>query len=321
MRPRAGDIWTIPAGVRAVVCTRANGKFCAIALPNGTLGHRELASRIQSRDPFLSQVIEQIAQIVDRDDPATHPLRESLIETVGLHLKDQYCDGLPAPGHARLDPVTQAAIRELLEDGFDSEITLSALADLAGLPVRSLRAAFGATFGTTPHQYILDGRIARAQTLLATMDHHDVLGVVEPPARRRFEGLGYEGELHARGGYAFCWRVCGSSGYRNHGRRRAAVGSCGVEAAIRGFGVRVVLSCAGGDAPLRGHGYRDSSGEASVYPGPAVRGPRSSTRWPTVRWRFTGVERKTRRLSMFSAPAVGGLGVVEGGHWVDLHLP
>lgn len=227
MRPRAGDIWTIPAGVRAVLCTRANGKFCAIALPNGMLGHRELASRIQSRDPFLSQVTEQIAQIVDRDDPATHPLRESLIETVGLHLKDQYCDGLPAPGHARLDPVTQAAIRELLEDGFDSEITLSALADLAGLPVRSFRAAFGATFGTSPHQYILDGRIARAQTLLATTDHHDVLGVIEPPARRRFEGLGYEGELHARGGYAFCWRVCGSSGYRNHGRRRAAVGSCG----------------------------------------------------------------------------------------------
>jgi AraC family transcriptional regulator len=49
----------------------------------------------------------------------------------------------------------------------DHFITLAALADLVGLSTHRLLIAFRRTFGTTPAQYVIDQRLARARWLLA----------------------------------------------------------------------------------------------------------------------------------------------------------
>jgi AraC family transcriptional regulator len=55
-----------------------------------------------------------------------------------------------------------------MNDSLDADITLDALAELAEMPVGAFIQAFRKSFHTTPYQFVLDRRIARAQTLLLT---------------------------------------------------------------------------------------------------------------------------------------------------------
>jgi AraC family transcriptional regulator len=58
-------------------------------------------------------------------------------------------------------------VLERIEHDIDQPLTLDALAAEAGLGVRQFCRAFRASTGASPHQFVLERRIARAQTLIA----------------------------------------------------------------------------------------------------------------------------------------------------------
>ncbi|MBX8687370.1 helix-turn-helix domain-containing protein [Mycobacterium sp. 20091114027_K0903767] len=168
--PQVGDVWVIPAQHRyAALVQGQTVQFCELSIPTPTLGDRELAPRIRHRDPLVHQVIERMGAVIDRDDVTARLLTDSLAETLRLHLVDQFAGGSArVQRHSGLSRQTRARLKEYLEDGLDSEISIAGLADLAGMPVAEFTTAFAATFHTTPYQYVLDRRMQRAKTLLIT---------------------------------------------------------------------------------------------------------------------------------------------------------
>ncbi len=170
--PRVGDVWVVPAGERCVSQVQGGepAGFCEIAVPVQAVGEAARLPRVKKRDPLIYQLTEGLAELVGRDDAVARLLKDSLAETLRLHIVDTYVSARPArkAGRDALDPATRSALVEYLEDGLESEITLESLAQLADMSVGRFIKAFAVAFHTTPHQYLLDRRIDRAKSLLMT---------------------------------------------------------------------------------------------------------------------------------------------------------
>jgi AraC family transcriptional regulator len=65
-----------------------------------------------------------------------------------------------------LDATTLRRIADHVEAHLDSDIALEALARLAGLSTFYFTRMFKQTTGTTPYQYVIRARLARARSLL-----------------------------------------------------------------------------------------------------------------------------------------------------------
>ncbi|MEZ0362299.1 AraC family transcriptional regulator [Mycobacterium sp. pUA109] len=169
--PAVGDVWVIPAEHRYAALGHGEQiEFCEITVPPSALGGREVRPRINHRDPLLHQLVERMGSVIGREDVLARMLEESLAETLRLHLSDGYTGRVRRAPRRALDPAMQASLVEYLEHSLDAEISVAALAAQAEMPVADFVKAFAAAFHTTPHQFLLDRRMARAKTLLATTD-------------------------------------------------------------------------------------------------------------------------------------------------------
>lgn len=168
--PRVGDVWVIPAEHRyAALAHGRTVQFCELRVPTAVLAERDLMPRTGHRDPFVHHLVERVSTTANRSDVTARLLTESLAESMRLHLVDQFAGGATRGRRGRsLDKPTRARLMEYLEYGLDSDISLAALAELTEMPVAEFSAAFTTAFGATPHQFVLNRRIHRAKTLLAT---------------------------------------------------------------------------------------------------------------------------------------------------------
>lgn len=73
-----------------------------------------------------------------------------------------------AIGSSRLGAVERHLIEILVRDETQGLTSLEALASLVGVSVSTFVRQFKVSFGVTPHQYVVRGRIEAAKTLLAT---------------------------------------------------------------------------------------------------------------------------------------------------------
>lgn len=148
----------------------AECEFRQIRVPRSVVGDASLNPIAGRRDSIIHVLIERIASTGDRSDVVARLLRESLWDALRLHLLDAY--GVePVVRHGQIREFDQAARRLLLDylnDSLDEAVSLTDLADLVGLPVSAFRRAFADAFGTTPHQFVLDLRIRKAQKLLVS---------------------------------------------------------------------------------------------------------------------------------------------------------
>jgi AraC family transcriptional regulator len=167
--PRVGDVWVIPAQHRyAALAKGTTVAFCEIAIPTTALPKPTLDPSFGKWDPFLTGLIARLPGLAQRTDPMSLLMRDSIAETVRLHIADRYCAEPTAPVRDRrgLTPADQQMLVEHLETHLDGEISLAAMAELVGMPVSSLMSGFKDAFGTTPHQFLIDRRINRAKSLL-----------------------------------------------------------------------------------------------------------------------------------------------------------
>jgi AraC family transcriptional regulator len=114
--------------------------------------------------PVVQKLLDAMAADLEAGSPAG-PL-------VGDCLVTALCGSLPASlrGNAKAAGLVGAARRRVLErieHDIDQPLTLDALAAEAGLGVRQFCRAFRASTGASPHRFVLERRIARAQTLIA----------------------------------------------------------------------------------------------------------------------------------------------------------
>lgn len=169
--PSAGDIWWKPAGIPCAALVQGDvAGYCEITIPGRAIGDAALIPRVKYKNSLVHQLVEEIYSVAGREDAIARLLTDSLAETLRLLIIDTYTAPRPRKEHQRtdLDAATRSAIVEYLSDSLDKDITLDALAEMAQMSVGAFTQAFRKAFHTTPYQFVLDRRIARAQTLLLT---------------------------------------------------------------------------------------------------------------------------------------------------------
>ena len=139
---------------------------CAAAygVPRGAL---LLHDTLAARDDFLRQVIVSTVREVRDGTPLTSLYVDTLAHSVAAHLLNRYCE----PFHARPQEDGPGALRivlEMLETEFASDLTLDTLARCAGMTRPGFLRAFKRQTGCTPHQYLLEKRVAVAAQMLRT---------------------------------------------------------------------------------------------------------------------------------------------------------
>lgn len=170
--PRVGDVWAIPAEYRyAALAQGGIVGFCEIVVPTSVFGDRALTPRVGYQDTLLHGLVERLAQLTDEEGAAATLFRQSLAETMRLHIADHYAaqpTTSPAAFNARkLDQRTQQIVIDYLHTELDSRIDLRELAAAVGMTVNNFLTAFSESFATTPHQYLIEQRIQRAKALLS----------------------------------------------------------------------------------------------------------------------------------------------------------
>lgn len=170
--PRIGDVWVIPAEHRyAALAQGAMVGFCEIVVPTSVFGERGLAPRVGYQDTLLHRLVERLAGQTHQDGAAGTLFRQSLAQTVQLHIADHY-PAQPRPAHREsgerhLDRRAQQVVIDYLHSELDSRIDLDELAATVNMTASSFLPAFSAAFATTPHQYLIEQRIQRAKVLLS----------------------------------------------------------------------------------------------------------------------------------------------------------
>lgn len=171
--PRVGDVWVIPAEHRyAALAQGAMVGFCEIVCPTTLFGDRGLTPRVGYHDTLLHRLVERLAGQANQDGAAATLFRQSLAQTVQLHIAEHY-PAQPRPartdrGERHLDQRAQQIVIDYLQSELDSRIDLDDLAAMVDMTTSIFLSAFSAAFSTTPHQYLIEQRIQRAQALLST---------------------------------------------------------------------------------------------------------------------------------------------------------
>jgi AraC family transcriptional regulator len=166
---QAGEVWIIPAEQRfAALLQGKTIDFCEIRVPTRVFGDRPLTTLIRHQDPFLVALTDRMSAAIGGEEVLSRLLTESLATTIQLHLADRFGGGADMGTRSRrqLTPRQQASLIEVLEDGLDTDIKLTTLAEHVGMTANGFLTAFSEAFGATPHQFLLDRRIGRAKTLL-----------------------------------------------------------------------------------------------------------------------------------------------------------
>lgn len=170
--PRVGDVWAIPAEQRYAALARGlTVGFCEITVPVSVFGGRDVAPRVGYRDTLLHRLVERLAGQSHQQGAAAQLFRQSLAQTVQLHLADLYAAPRARPRPSRLkvrmDARDQQVVIDYLHTELDHRVDLDALAVLVEMTPNAFLSAFAEAFGTTPHQYLIEQRIARAQEMLS----------------------------------------------------------------------------------------------------------------------------------------------------------
>lgn len=168
--PRTSNVWVIPADQRSAAEARNVAcEFAQLTLSPTILGDSDLRPAADEQDPLLYHLIERIAHVAERGDVLARLLRDTLAQGLSLHIRDHYGQLPSTPPRARfLDSDEQRRLIEFLHDSLDTDIDIPTLAGLVGMTVHGFRRAFIRSFGVTPYRYVLDQRVQRAKTLLAT---------------------------------------------------------------------------------------------------------------------------------------------------------
>jgi AraC-like DNA-binding protein len=121
-----------------------------------------------ARDPFLFHIGKQAVAELRREGTLSAKYVESIATVVGVHLSTHYL----RRGHTRrlptLTPNTQQRVLAYIHAHLSTGILLGDLAAVAGLSPFHFARAFRVSVGETPHHFIIQQRVERAQELLRT---------------------------------------------------------------------------------------------------------------------------------------------------------
>lgn len=199
VRKTAGQVTVIPKGpvpqmylispAELVYCS-FDGEFIdQIAEGVKNLDPERLVFRSGLKDRSLHQLMQLLVAEFDAGNPTGRLYAESLAQALAhrfLHLGA--VSPIEAPARISALPGRKLArVKDFVESALDQDITLESLAREAGYSRAHFLRMFHKSTGTTPHQYVMQRRVARAEQLLTASP----LGVAEIAA-----ACGFSSQAH-----------------------------------------------------------------------------------------------------------------------------
>jgi AraC family transcriptional regulator len=118
-------------------------------------------------DPLINNVAAALLREMLGGDRGTTVFIEALATVLGVHLIRHYSEGAEvALGAPPAHRAVSAAVR-FIREHYAQEVTLSDMADAAGVSTFHLSRLFKKTMGMSPHQYLVEVRVHSAHALLA----------------------------------------------------------------------------------------------------------------------------------------------------------
>ena len=180
VRKTAGQVTVIPKGPvpEMRLLSDAELVYCSFdtsfmgRIVDGLEGPRvdRMAFRSGLRDRSLHQLMQMLIAEFEAGNPTGKMYAETIAEALALrflHLGSAVEIEAP-PKVSALPGNKLARVKELVESSLDQDLTLEALADEAGYSRAHFLRMFRESMGMTPHQYVIQRRIAYAEKLLAT---------------------------------------------------------------------------------------------------------------------------------------------------------
>lgn len=128
-----------------------------------------LHQQLEFHDPALSGLLRLMVREVAEGCPNGPLVAESLSMGLAMRLRDGHrAHERPLRERGRLSSAQLRRIDELIDDRLGEPLPLAQLAEAAGCSAPHLSRLFRRSVGCSPHQYLLDKRVARARLLLQT---------------------------------------------------------------------------------------------------------------------------------------------------------
>src|SRR5262249_21305547 len=127
--------------------------------------------------------------------PAGGLFGESLLNALAVHLQSRYgLKPVRSAPRSRLPKARLNRVIEYVDSHLEQEITLGALAEIAGMSSHYFSELFKQSLGISPHQYVLRRRIDRGRKLL----HDPSISVSEAAIRSGFSDQSHFTKLFRR---------------------------------------------------------------------------------------------------------------------------
>jgi len=174
-----GGVEIIPAGMPSAWETQDAGANLILRLPPSLLETAaqasgmdptrvEIVSRFQMRDPQIEHIGWAVKAEIEAGCPGGRLFLDSLGLALATRLLHQHSTrSQPIP--TRRGGLGGTKLKRLLahiEDHLDQDLSITDVAEVAGLSASHLKTVFREATGLPVHQYVLRRRVERAQTLL-----------------------------------------------------------------------------------------------------------------------------------------------------------
>jgi AraC family transcriptional regulator len=133
----------------------------------------ELRDEVKADDPAIHRTAMLIAQEAAHGGAGSSLLVESLSCQLAVHILRRHADVLFRESHSHngLTFRQERVVRDYIHEHLSENITLDDLASSVALSRYHFARRFRVSTGTTPHDYVLQQRVARAQTLLTRTNY------------------------------------------------------------------------------------------------------------------------------------------------------
>lgn len=170
---RNGQIWVNPAGVpfshriveysEFVLLTLDPDEIANASGDDRLVSHIEFHRRHNMEDPKLRGLILSLIREAESGGMMGLLFVESLVVELSVHFLRQYAvKAVPLGGEAGLTSLRLRRCLDYIHSGSDT-LTIEAIAKEAGMSKYHFIRVFRRTMGVTPHQYVLQWRLAKAR--------------------------------------------------------------------------------------------------------------------------------------------------------------
>jgi AraC family transcriptional regulator len=123
---------------------------------------------LKSNDPIVTAAVAAITREAKQQPLGSALYVEAVATQLAVHLLRKYASvSFREPsGKGELSPAQVRRLTEYIDDRLHERVNLEMLAAVAGVGVWTFTRHFRASFGRTPHAYIIERRIDRARRLL-----------------------------------------------------------------------------------------------------------------------------------------------------------